>query len=169
MIMTNPNAVELLRKSFDRFMAKDMRGWADLCAPDVVAEFPFARPHHPNRFEGREALFDYLRGYPETIDVQSMPTMRIYATEDANVAVAEWSVSGCVLSNGKPYEMSYATFVTLRDGALVNSASTGIRSSFWLRWTAARSDLRPGCKEDRLHLRHAELDAQWAPSQTIQI
>lgn len=87
--MTHPSAVELLKKSFDRFKAKDMRGWADLCAPDVVAEFPFAPAGQPNRIEGREALFEYLRGYPETIDVQSMPTMHIYATEDTSVAVAD--------------------------------------------------------------------------------
>jgi uncharacterized protein len=120
MMMTKLIAVELLQKSFERFKAKDMRGWADLCAPDVVAEFPFAPDGHANRIEGREALFDYLRGYPYAIDVQSMPTMRIYATDDANVAVAEWSVSGRVLANGNPYEMRYATFVTFRDGAVVN-------------------------------------------------
>lgn len=118
--MTNPTAVELLRKSFDRFTAKDMRGWVDLCAPDVVAEFPFAPAGLPSRIEGREALFEYLKGYPDVIDVKSLPTMRIYATDDPNVAVADWSVSGRVLSNGNPYEMSYATFATFRDGALVN-------------------------------------------------
>ena len=46
--------------------------------------------------------------------------LKIYLTDDTNVVIAEWSVSGRVISNGNPYEMSYATFVTYRDGLIVN-------------------------------------------------
>jgi uncharacterized protein len=45
-------AVEILRRSLDTFLAKDMKGWTDLCAEDVVAEFPFAPPGSPARSEG---------------------------------------------------------------------------------------------------------------------
>ncbi|MET3126687.1 ketosteroid isomerase-like protein [Arcicella rosea] len=117
---TNTAATQLLRNSLDTFLAKDMKGWSELCAEDVVAEFPFAPEGTPARFEGREALYEYLRNYPSFIDVKSIPTLKIYATDDANVAIAEWSASGVVISNGNPYEMSYATFVTFRDGLIVN-------------------------------------------------
>jgi uncharacterized protein len=117
---TNTTATQLLRNSLDTFLAKDMKGWSELCAEDVVAEFPFAPEGTPSRFEGREALYEYLRNYPSFIDVKSIPTLKIYATDDANVAIAEWSASGVVISNGNPYEMSYATFVTFRDGLIVN-------------------------------------------------
>ncbi|NHF67493.1 nuclear transport factor 2 family protein [Xanthomonas hortorum] len=113
------NVVDLLRRSLDTFLAKDMKGWADLCADDVVAEFPFAPEGSPRRLEGRTALYEYLRNYPDVIDVRELPTMRIYATDDPNVAIAEWSASGRVLSNGNPYEMSYATFATFKDGLMV--------------------------------------------------
>ncbi|MCX4400429.1 nuclear transport factor 2 family protein [Streptomyces sp. NPDC059837] len=115
-----PSAVDLLRRSLDTFLAKDMKAWTDLCADDVVAEFPFAPEGAPARIEGREALFDYLRGYPDVIDVREIPAARIYPTDDENVAIAEWSVKGGVVSNGNPYDMSYATFVTFRDGLIVN-------------------------------------------------
>ena len=72
------------------------------------------------KFEGREALYAYLKDYPSYIDVKSLPTLKIYGTTDANVAIAEWSASGMVIGNGNPYEMSYATFVTFRDGLIVN-------------------------------------------------
>jgi len=39
-LMNTQTAVQLLRKSLDRFLAKDMKGWAELCDEDVVAEFP---------------------------------------------------------------------------------------------------------------------------------
>ena len=113
-------AVQLLRKSLDTFLAKDMKGWSELCAEDVVAEFPFAPEGAPARFEGRAALYEYLRNYPGYIDVKSLPTSKIYSTDDPNVAIAEWSASGVVIGNGNPYEMSYATFVTFRHGLIVN-------------------------------------------------
>jgi ketosteroid isomerase-like protein len=115
-----PSAVDLVRRSLDTFLAKDMKGWTELCADDVVAEFPFAPQGSPARIEGREALYEYLRGYPDLIDVRELPTVRIYSTDDENVAIADWSVSGRVLTNGNPYEMRYATFVTFRDGLIVN-------------------------------------------------
>ncbi len=114
------SAVELLRQSLDTFLAKDMKGWSLLCADDVVAEFPFAPHGSPTRLEGREAFHEYLRNYPSVIDVRSIPHLRIYPTDDPNVAIAEWSASGEVLTNGNAYEMSYATFVTFKDGLIVS-------------------------------------------------
>lgn len=115
-----PSAVELLRQSLDLFLAKDMKGWSMLCADDVVGEFPFAPEGSPRRLEGREALYEYLRNYPNAIDVRAIPHLRTYSTEDPDVAIAEWSSSGEVLANGNPYEMRYATFITFRDGLIVN-------------------------------------------------
>lgn len=115
-----PTAVQLLRNSLDRFLAKDMKGWSELCADDVVAEFPFAPDASSRVIEGRTALYEYLRNYPSFIDVKTIPTLKTYLTDDANMAIAEWSASGVVISNGNPYEMSYATFVTFRDGLIVN-------------------------------------------------
>lgn len=118
--LKNTSANELFRLFIDKFYAKDIKGLSELCADDVVAEFPFAPEGTQNRFEGREALYAYLKDYPSFIDVKSLPTLKIYGTDDENVAIAEWSVSGVVIGNGNPYEMSYATFVTSRDGLIVN-------------------------------------------------
>jgi ketosteroid isomerase-like protein len=113
-------AVQLLQRSLDAFLAKDMKAWTDLCTDDVVAEFPFAPEGTPARIEGRSELFEYLRNYPDVIDVREIPTTRIYPTDDPNVAIAEWSVAGSVVSNGNPYNMRYATFVTFRGGLIAN-------------------------------------------------
>lgn len=118
--LKNTSATQLLRNSLDTFLAKDMKGWSDLCAEDVVAEFPFAPEGSQSRFEGREALYAYLKDYPSYIDVKSLPTLKIYGIDDETVAIAEWSASGVVIGNGNPYDMSYATFVTFRDGLIVN-------------------------------------------------
>ncbi|MFC9843479.1 nuclear transport factor 2 family protein [Streptomyces sp. NPDC060223] len=112
-------AAELLQRSLDTFLAKDMKGWTDLCDENVVLEFPFAPSGSPALLEGRTAAYEYLRGYPDLIDVQRITSLRIYPTDDPDVAVADWSVTGRVLTNGNPYEMSYATFVTFKDGLIV--------------------------------------------------
>jgi ketosteroid isomerase-like protein len=113
-------AVELLRRSLDTFLAKDMKGWADLCDENVVVEFPFAPDAPSRKIVGRAAVYEYLRNYPNVIDVKTIPTLKTHATDDPNIAIAEWSASGKVIANGNPYEMSYATFVTLRNGLIVN-------------------------------------------------
>lgn len=123
--MSNPatpptTAVQLLRRTLDTFLAKDMKAWSELCDEDVVVEFPFAPDAASRRIVGRAAIYDYLRNYPAVIDVKTIPTLKIHATDDPDVAIAEWSASGVVVANGNPYEMSYATVVTFRDGLVAN-------------------------------------------------
>ena len=84
--MNTPTAVQLLRSSLDRFLAKDMKGWTELCDENVVAEFPFAPEGSPAKIEGRTALYEYLRNYPSFIDVRAIPTLKTYATDDPNAA-----------------------------------------------------------------------------------
>jgi uncharacterized protein len=112
-------AAQLLKRSLDTFLAKDIKGWAELCDENVVVEFPFAPDLATRKLVGRAAIYEYLKNYPSVIDVQRTPTLKVNSTDDPNMAIAEWSVSGRVISNGNPYEMSYATFVTVKNGLIV--------------------------------------------------
>ncbi|MFF7476090.1 nuclear transport factor 2 family protein [Streptomyces sp. NPDC008092] len=112
-------AADLVRRSLDIFLAKDMKAWADQCDENVVVEFPFAPEGSPARLEGRAAVYEYLKGYPDLIDVHRITSATVHATDDPDTAVADWSVTGRVLANGNPYDMSYATFVTFKDGKIV--------------------------------------------------
>lgn len=113
-------AVQLLKRGLDTFLAKDMKGWAELCDENVVAEFPFSPDPATRKLVGRAAVYAYIKDYPKAIDIKAIPTLKIHGTDDPNVAIAEWSVSGRVISNGNPYELSYATVVTFRNGLMVN-------------------------------------------------
>ena len=110
--------VQRAQHGLDTFLSQDMKAWTDLCAEDVVAVFPFAPEGTPSVIEGRAAFYDYLRGYPETIDVHEIPTTTIYTTGDPDVVVMEWSVAGTVRKTGNPYNMRYATFVTFSGGKI---------------------------------------------------
>jgi ketosteroid isomerase-like protein len=137
---STPTAVQLLRNSLDTFLAKDMKGWSELCDENVVAEFPFAPEGSPARIEGRKALYEYLRGYPSIIDVRNIPSLKVYSTDDPNTAIAEWSASGSVIANGNPYEMSYATFATFRNGLIVNYREYWNPMAFLAALAGARFD-----------------------------
>jgi ketosteroid isomerase-like protein len=113
-------ASQVLKRSLDTFLAKDMKGWSELCDENVVVELPFSPDPAARKLVGRAAIYAYLKDYPKAIDIQSIPTLKIHATDDPQVAIAEWSVSGRVISNGNPYELSYATVVTVRNGLIVN-------------------------------------------------
>jgi hypothetical protein len=117
---TTLTASQLLERALDTFLAKDIKGWAQLCDENVVVEFPFAPDEASRKLIGRAAIYEYLKDYPSVIDLQRTSTMQICATDDPDTAIAEWSVSGRVISNGNPYEMSYATFVTFKDGLIIN-------------------------------------------------
>ena len=117
--MDHASAAQLLKRSLDTFLSKDMKAWSELCDENVVVEFPFAPDGSPAKLEGRQAIYEYLRNYPNMIDIKDIPASKIYPTDDPNTAIADWSVTGRVISNGNPYNMSYATFVTVRNGLIV--------------------------------------------------
>jgi uncharacterized protein len=140
MKMSNQTAEQLLKRSLDTFLAKDMKGWAALCAEDVVVEFPFAPEGSQSKFVGRNAIYEYLRNYPSVIDVQRIPELKIHSTGNPAMAIAEWSASGRVIANGNPYEMSYATFVTFRNELIVNYREYWNPMAFMKAMSGARFD-----------------------------
>ena len=113
-------APQVLKRALDLFLAKDMKGWSELCDENVVVELPFSPDPAGRKIVGRAAIYAFLKDYPKAIDIKAIPTLKIHATDDPNAAIAEWSVSGRVISNGNPYELSYATVVTVRKGLIVN-------------------------------------------------
>ncbi|MFJ8494042.1 nuclear transport factor 2 family protein [Streptomyces sp. NPDC094038] len=101
------------------FLAKDIKAWADQCDENVVVESPFTPEGSPAPLEGRTAVREYLKGYPDLGDVHRITSLTVPAADAPDTAVADRSVTGEVPAGGNPYEMSYATFVTFRDGKIV--------------------------------------------------
>ena len=116
----NVTPADVFKHALEAFLGKDMRAWADLCAEDVQVEFPFSPDNLPSKLEGRQAIFEYLRYYPTIIDIHEIDSVTVYETSKPGTAVAEWSVKGHVIPNGNKYDMTYATFVTVRDGQITN-------------------------------------------------
>ncbi|RJQ67886.1 nuclear transport factor 2 family protein [Pseudonocardiaceae bacterium YIM PH 21723] len=107
---------ELFRHSMDLMLAKDIQSWLDLWAEDGVMEFPFAPPGWPTRLEGRSAIADYMRDYPDHIDLHEIQFLHLHQTTDPDTVVAETRGLGRILATGAPFDMTYIVVATTRDG-----------------------------------------------------
>ncbi|WP_216892906.1 nuclear transport factor 2 family protein [Nocardia alni] len=113
-------AAELFTESLRLLLAKDMLGYAGLWAADGIIEFPFAAADYPKKLAGRAAIEDYLRGYPDLLDVREIAAQTVHRTENPDVVLAEFEAIGVVMATGKPYRMSYVAVLTARAGEIVS-------------------------------------------------
>lgn len=111
---------ELFRQGMRLMLDKDIPGWVDLWSEDGWMEFPFAPPGWPGRLEGRPAIADYVRDYPEHIDLRDVPEMVLHRTADPEVVVVEMRAVGLLVRTGAPFESTYVGVVRVRDGRFVS-------------------------------------------------
>ncbi|MET0451385.1 MAG: nuclear transport factor 2 family protein [Mycobacterium sp.] len=112
------NPRELVEHALELLLVKDMAAFAGLWAEDGILEFPFAAPGYPPRLDGRAAVADYLRGYPDVLDVREIPAKMLHQTDDPDVVIAEFEAAGIVVATGQPYTMRYIAVITVRDGEI---------------------------------------------------
>ncbi|WP_410670697.1 nuclear transport factor 2 family protein [Amycolatopsis sp. cmx-4-68] len=110
--------MHIVDRAIDLLLEHDMAGFAGLWAEDGVLEFPFAGPGYPPRVEGRDAIREYLRDYPNLLDVREVVAKTVHETTDPAVVVAEFTVAGVVVASGKPYELSYIAVITVDGGEI---------------------------------------------------
>jgi uncharacterized protein len=92
----------------------------DLCADDVVFEFPFAPPGRPTRVEGKLALGDYLKALSGRVRLAGVSNLEIHETVKPDVASIEMTMTGTVTATGAPCEQSYVSVLTVRDGLIAH-------------------------------------------------
>lgn len=108
----------LIDHALDLLIRHDMAGFVQLFAEDAVAEFPFAAPGRPERLEGRAALADYLRDYPNLLDIREVAAKTVHQTTDPEVSIAEFELAGVAVATQKPYRLRYIVVLTVRDGLI---------------------------------------------------
>ena len=109
---------ELVSHALELLLAQDMAAFAGLWAEDGVLEFPFAAPGYPTRVEGRAAVTEYMRGYPDILKIKEIPQPVMHQSVDPEVVIVEFEASGTVVATGAPYRMSYIAVITVRDNEI---------------------------------------------------
>ncbi|GHG51788.1 nuclear transport factor 2 family protein [Streptomyces griseocarneus] len=110
------SAADLYRHSLRLLLDKDIPAWIGLWAEDGVMEFPFAPPGRPGRLEGRAAIADYMRDYPDHIDLHDFPDLKIHETTAPGTVVVEMRGVGRLVETGAPFDMTYIAVVTVEAG-----------------------------------------------------
>ncbi|MEV0826922.1 nuclear transport factor 2 family protein [Nonomuraea rubra] len=112
------NARELVDHAVELLLAKDMRAFAGLWAEDGVLEFPFAQPGYPQRVAGRAAVEEYMRGYPDILDMREVTEKTVHQSVDPGVVIVEFEAAGFVVATGRPYRLRYVAVIAVRDGRI---------------------------------------------------
>ncbi|WP_329037984.1 nuclear transport factor 2 family protein [Streptomyces sp. NBC_01725] len=111
---------DLYRHGLRLLLDKDIPAWVDLWDDDGVFEFPFAPEGRPKRLEGKAAVGDYMRGYPDFIDLHDFPSVEIHRTTAAETIVVEMRGVGRLVKTGGPFDMTYIAVVTFRNGLITH-------------------------------------------------
>ena len=106
---------ELYRHGLQLLLEKDIPGWVDLWDGNGVLEFPFAPEGWPKRLEGKTAVGDYMRHYPDHVDLHDFPDVKIHQTTDAETIVVEMRGVGRLVETDSPFDMTYIAVVTVKD------------------------------------------------------
>ncbi|MFF7550155.1 nuclear transport factor 2 family protein [Streptomyces canus] len=115
---TQTTPADLYRHGLKLLLDKDIAAWIDLWDDNGVFEFPFAPDGWPKRLEGKAAIADYMRGYPDHIDLHDFPYVEIHQTTAAQTIVVEMRAVGRLVETGSPYDMTYIAVVTVEDGRI---------------------------------------------------
>ncbi|MGW1989235.1 nuclear transport factor 2 family protein [Embleya sp. NPDC001921] len=114
----NTTPADLYRHGLRLLLDKDIPAWVDLWDEDGVFEFPFAPADRPQRLVGKAAVAQYMRHYPDHIDLHDFPYVEIHRTTTPETIVVEMRGVGRLVATGSPFDMSYIAVVTIEDGLI---------------------------------------------------
>jgi ketosteroid isomerase-like protein len=116
------SAREIVERFLHAALAPAENNLADLYAPEVVIEMPFAPPSYPRRAEtGREELRARFVAGAGARHYQKVGSVVVYETSDPEVIIVEYDLHGKVVATGDPFVLSYIMVMTIRDGLIVHS------------------------------------------------
>jgi len=118
MTAQTPSPVELFEQALPAIQSGDIQTVLELCADDVVFEFPFAPPGRPGKVTGKQAVGEYLSAIPSRIRFDRLSNLEMHQTLNPDVAIVEMTAVGRVQQTGEPYEMSYVVVLTASNGRI---------------------------------------------------
>ncbi len=111
---------ELYRHGLQLLLEKDIPAWTALWDEDGILEFPFAPQGWPERLEGRQAIADYMRHYPDHVDLHDFPEVTVHQATVPETIVVEMRGVGRLVKTGSPFDMTYIAVVTVKDGLITS-------------------------------------------------
>lgn len=102
-------------------VGKDVQAWVDLFAENAVVEFPYASSLSlPERFEGKSAIYNYIRDVSAQMQDLVFTNIRTYPTSNPNVIFAEVHGEAVIVATGRHYQQDYVMRLEIKDGKIVH-------------------------------------------------
>ena len=116
--LQNPN-IRLFVSGYRALLSGNAEGFVDMWAEDGSIEFPYAPPGFPQRLDGKAAIREHLRKFPEMLHFDRFSDPVFHQSQDPRVLVAEFSCEGRAVATGRPYNQQYISVVEFREGRIV--------------------------------------------------
>ncbi|SRR5258708_3218861 len=112
---------ETIERLFEILINGSLDDRAELYAPDVVIEMPYAPAAMPSIVQGREELRTRMKAAEGLWSYDKVGNVHLHQTDDPEVVVAEYQVHGKVTATGKAFVFSYIMVTRVRDGLIVST------------------------------------------------
>lgn len=113
------NKAQQTFKNHLKFLSEgDIQKWVNLFTDNGILEFPYAPKGFPQKVEGKEKLYEYMKNFPEHFNV-TFTNLYFHPTANPNLVIAEFESNGVALSTNNPYEQKYISVVTTEDSGKI--------------------------------------------------
>jgi uncharacterized protein len=117
------------RETIDLFLRTAVEGTrdelADLYAPDVVIEMPFAPGGVPVTTKGQDSLRAQMNAASGQWSFTSADNITVHETIDPAVLVVEYRIHGRATATGKEFALNYIAVMRVEDGLIVSARDYG--------------------------------------------
>ncbi|OXM85539.1 hypothetical protein CF651_15155 [Paenibacillus rigui] len=112
---------EIFSKFCNSFLKKDMNQFIELFDDDALFEFPFALKGFTQKLEGKAAIYEYIKDFPQKFDISRFSEPTFHFTSNPNIMVIEFGIEEAqVLTTGKPYFQKYISVIETRGNKIVH-------------------------------------------------
>ncbi len=91
---------------------------ADLYAPDVRIEIPFAPGGVPQVSQGREEIRTRMKSAEVLWRFESVRDVTVHDTGEPDVIIAEYRVHGVLAASGRAFDLGYISVFRIEDGLI---------------------------------------------------
>ena len=110
----------LMKQYTNTILTKDMAGWLDLWADEGVFEHPYSPPGYKKQVVGKQAIAEYMSGFPDRFDVREFNVVGLIQNEVGTEAFAEITCKATAITTGRAYNQHYVGFMRVNEaGKLV--------------------------------------------------
>ncbi|MCZ8522496.1 MULTISPECIES: nuclear transport factor 2 family protein [Paenibacillus] len=117
---TEGSMQEIVRVFMESLLEWDIGRWVDLFHEDAVFEFPYAPAAMTRLLNGRAAIQDYIREFPNLLVIHDFSEPVFHPSSDPEQGVVEFGCRGESVQSGKPYHQSYISVIRLKEGRIIH-------------------------------------------------